>query len=551
MTGVELRGASGCVSVVVAGVLDSLFPGFFEMRGVKQAPAASTVARPAAAANVWISIVVSIISVLALLFVWRPTVVRAQGKPAVAAAASSAATTVHVVKPGETLWSLAARYYGDGHQWQELARRNKLATEGPSPLRVGMKLTVPVPHSASDDAEGRKAAIVAAAPADSSVPRSAVTRAGEGTLESPPPAAAAPRDAAKAAAKAAAADTRGVAAASSLASQTAGKSDAASAGRDPAAAAAAVKLSPGSLAVDPASDTTRLNLTPSTGRFMGGEPGNDSTVRIGLVTPADQKAARKPSEAETVFHRDIPDAEEAERRAQELIQPNRPVPRQAEYETAPFLLEELAAGNAGRVGSRLGTGARGAESVGHNGLIRTEEVEVEAPQGRSYEVGTRLVSYTLSRTPDGKKEVALPTGVLEVVAQGGSGQGTLAVVRQQSGRIEPGQPLLVIEGSAASRGESALLDSPDVNSRIIWMDRKSLLPTLQSFLIFDGGSTQGLRAGDEMALYDRAGAGGAESLIATVRLVRVGEGWSTGIVEKQYDARISSNLVARRFSKMR
>ena len=484
------------------------------MRGVKQAPAASTVARPAAAANVWISVVVAIISVLALLFVWRPTVVRAQEKPATQSAAASAATTTHVVKPGETLWSLAARYYGDGHQWQELARRNKLATEGPGPLQVGMKLTVPVPRGASDDAESRKAAIVAAAPADSSVPR-------------------------------------GGAAASSLASQTAGKSDAASAGRDPAAAAAAVKLSPGSLAVDPAGDTTRLNLTPSTGRFMGGEPGNDSTIRIGLVTPADQKAARKPSETETVFHRDIPDAEEAERRAQELIQPNRPVPRQAEYETAPFLLEKLAAGNAGRVGSRLGTGARGAESVGHNGLIRTEEVEVEAPEGRTYEVGTRLVSYTMSRTPDGKRVIALPTGVLEVVAQGGSGQGTLAVVRQQSGRIEPGQPVLVVEGRAAARGESALLDAPHVKSRIIWMDQKSLLPTLQSFLIFDGGSTQGLNAGDEMALYDQAGAGGAESLIATVRLVRVGEGWSTGIVQKQYDARISSNLVARRFSKMR
>lgn len=47
----------------------------------------------------------------------------------------------HVVARGETLWSIAARYYGDGSQWKRIADANRMA-DG-NRLYVGQTLTIP------------------------------------------------------------------------------------------------------------------------------------------------------------------------------------------------------------------------------------------------------------------------------------------------------------------------------------------------------------------------------------------------------------------------
>ena len=46
--------------------------------------------------------------------------------------------------------------------------------------------------------------------------------------------------------------------------------------------------------------------------------------RIGLVDQSTQAASRKPAEAQTIFHLDMPDAVEAERRTQAALRPNVP-----------------------------------------------------------------------------------------------------------------------------------------------------------------------------------------------------------------------------------
>jgi nucleoid-associated protein YgaU len=50
---------------------------------------------------------------------------------------------IHIVQPGETLYSITAKYYGDGRQWRRIlvANRNRLAD--PKDLRTGMKLIIP------------------------------------------------------------------------------------------------------------------------------------------------------------------------------------------------------------------------------------------------------------------------------------------------------------------------------------------------------------------------------------------------------------------------
>lgn len=51
---------------------------------------------------------------------------------------------IHTVQPGETLYSITNKYYGDGKYWRKilLANRNRLQGD-PRNLKTGMKLIIP------------------------------------------------------------------------------------------------------------------------------------------------------------------------------------------------------------------------------------------------------------------------------------------------------------------------------------------------------------------------------------------------------------------------
>lgn len=504
------------------------------MRAADQAHTSSAVS-PEQAKGLFGRLLLAVIATLALLVVWRPALLHAQEpttQPPAQEAAATANTKVHVVKAGETLWSLAARYYGDGHQWQNLARRNKIPTSGAPALSVGMRLTVP----SKPTVRGANAAEVAAAPADSTVPRVALAKAGEGTLPTPP-----------AAEKPAASK----APAGSLASQTSGKGNAAATARNttargvakPSAPAAAPATVQASAASQPAKDTSRVNLQPQQGTMIG----DMSVRRIGLVDSDAQADSRKASEIVTVFHRDMPDAAEAERRTRAVLRPNTPAPRQAEYDAAPFLVAASQLERGGVIASRVGSpGSSSADAPQR--AIKTDQVELKAPAGLSLKAGDRLVSVTTAEEIAKGQRLVLPTGILEVV-KAEAGKPVLAVVRRQTGRIEQGQRLLPAAGQAGEWVKAQKLDAPDVATTVKWLDTHESLPTLQSYLLLGAGSAQGLKAGDEVALYQRTPGTTADRLTATVRVVRVDRDFASAVITKQYGTDIAVGMVARRFAK--
>src|SRR5258708_4302067 len=50
---------------------------------------------------------------------------------------------MHVVSKGETLWSIALRYYNDGFNWKKIANANNIIN--PTKIKVGTKLIIPMP----------------------------------------------------------------------------------------------------------------------------------------------------------------------------------------------------------------------------------------------------------------------------------------------------------------------------------------------------------------------------------------------------------------------
>ncbi|MDI6711464.1 MAG: LysM domain-containing protein [Bacillota bacterium] len=69
------------------------------------------------------------------------TLSAAAARPTGAPAAPTPTPKVHVVRQGDTLWSLAQKYLGAGTRWREIAKANGVAD--PRQLRVGQRLIIP------------------------------------------------------------------------------------------------------------------------------------------------------------------------------------------------------------------------------------------------------------------------------------------------------------------------------------------------------------------------------------------------------------------------
>ncbi|MCC6929512.1 MAG: LysM peptidoglycan-binding domain-containing protein [Gemmatimonadaceae bacterium] len=76
-----------------------------------------------------------------------PVAARAQQeRPSVTDSAPAQPTRsgrVHVVLPGETLWSLSQRYLGDGHRWEEIVSLNRDVVSSARRLEAGTTLAIP------------------------------------------------------------------------------------------------------------------------------------------------------------------------------------------------------------------------------------------------------------------------------------------------------------------------------------------------------------------------------------------------------------------------
>ncbi len=520
------------------------------MRAAEQAH--QSLIRRSAPARLLSRVAMALLATLVLLFVWRPTVLHAQtaatpraakAQPPArrhavkATAPKDTSTTTHVVKSGETLWSIAARYYGDGHAWRAIARRNGIPTAGEFSMKSGTKLQVP--------SRGAVAAVAAAvqalpAPIDTTTPKVATTPAVVAPVVAVAPA---PR--------------RGGA----LTAQTAEKGDAAATAKTAAGktsvtkkgAVGAGKASTSTLTVAAGTDATPVpDTTTMTTRVMLMPPVKAEHIltrgpaHIGLTDAASRREARSAKDVPTVFMRRVADADEATAAMRAVLQRFQVAPRTGEYVAAPYPVEAARLLNAGRIVRRTGTAA--ASSHDRVWLQLTDEVEITAPVGVTLAVGDRLLAMTTGTRLAPGVLVGTSTGVLQVTHVD-AGRSVRAYVRSQSGAIEQGQALLPLEGAAAPTVRPEPVSGDEVSTTVTWVEPTSLMPSLQTYVLLAGGEAQGIKAGDEFALV-RKGASGAEERVGVVRVVRSGVRGSSAVVIRQASADIAIGVAARRIARM-
>lgn len=97
-------------------------------------------------------------------------------KAAVTEKVSTPQLQIHTVAPGETLWGIAEKEYGDGFKWQEIAKANNITN--PSQLEKGVNLTIPALTPSPAIAESTKPTVI---PTTAPVVQNTVTPVQNGT----------------------------------------------------------------------------------------------------------------------------------------------------------------------------------------------------------------------------------------------------------------------------------------------------------------------------------------------------------------------------------
>jgi LysM repeat protein len=452
--------------------------------------------------------------VLAMLLAWP------QRLPAQATVTASSSGT-HTVRVGETLWSLAARYYGDGHKWRDLAAMNGLAEGGERGIAVGQVLRVPT--STPPLAEAR-AALAEAPP--SRTPRAATTPAGrveprpgdaiEGAV---PPAAEAPKTEAP---KTEAPKTEAPATepAKTEAPKTEASKTEAPKTEAPKTEAPKVEEPTVTAAVAPLSPVPAPRVeTPAASTE---EPRVER--RIGLVRQTDLARARGRDNA-TVFIGPAPFDKDTMSGTiwlsgdETFVAPA--TRRVGEFHAAPIALADSAWRSAGRVNVRaLATGSSAGRGV--HRMQQSDLVEVTLPAGADSTPGTQFVAVTAGSDLGRGARLALPTGVLTLETPRDGVP--IARVRRLYGVIEQGQALLpYVEAPDAPSPETV---SP-VEATVRWITDAPLLPSLLAYLVLSTDEIGEVQTGDRFQLLadDPPGA-----RVATVRVVRVTAEGATAIV---------------------
>ncbi len=80
---------------------------------------------------------------------------------------------VYVVRDGDTLWSIAQRFYGDGFMWPHIYDANKSQIHDPNEIYQGQKLTIPGKAAKAPQMAQRSAPKMAQSPAPQAAAKSA------------------------------------------------------------------------------------------------------------------------------------------------------------------------------------------------------------------------------------------------------------------------------------------------------------------------------------------------------------------------------------------
>ncbi len=182
-----------------------------------------------------------------------------------------------------------------------------------------------------------------------------------------------------------------------------------------------------------------------------------------------------------------------------LVEPA-PVVRQGEYLAAPYVE---------RLGRRRGTGKimgsselEGVASAADPGRYQLfSKIFIAPPAGTAAAEGDRFVAVAEGPEIEGLGRIVIPTGVVRVTKATHYGEAAVAEVVQIFNEVRPGQQLLPYDSTAlALRGQPRPIQGGRWSS-VQWIYSQPVLPAVQSYMVLNVNSRDGVKIGDRFELF--------------------------------------------------
>jgi len=228
-----------------------------------------------------------------------------------------------------------------------------------------------------------------------------------------------------------------------------------------------------------------------------------------------------------------------------------PTIRPGEFYAAPYVERVGGPANAGLI---VGTGeVPGVPlTLAERPLQSHERVFVVVPPGMSSAAGTRYLAVRPGRLLEGVGQIMIPTGVV-AVERAEPGQ---AIEARVMARYEPmliGDQLVTMDAIPANLPRPTAVTGPTTS--VLWIKPEPVLPTLQSYVIVGGGTSSGMRVGDQITFYrprvtDERGIVYPSSDIGVAQILRVTPYASTALIIGQAYAGTSEGTLARVSAKL-
>jgi hypothetical protein len=167
---------------------------------------------------------------------------------------------------------------------------------------------------------------------------------------------------------------------------------------------------------------------------------------------------------------------------------------------------------------------------------------VVPPEGSAAAVRDRFIAYELGSSEEDVGTVVIPIAMLQVVRAPRNDEPAVAEVRELYGSLNADTRVIPLDTTGVGvRGRPvAVPDGAGRNARLLEIQRANVLPSLNSFVLFDLTAADGMKVGDEVSIYRRRvepkgddGPTLPEVEIATAQVVKVTRYGTTARVTSQ------------------
>ena len=155
---------------------------------------------------------------------------------------------------------------------------------------------------------------------------------------------------------------------------------------------------------------------------------------------------------------------------------------------------------------------------------------VVPPEGSAAAVRDRFIAYELGKSNEDVGTVVIPIALLQVVRAPQNDEPAIVEVRELYGSLNADTRVIPLDTTGVGvRGRPVAVPAgAGRNARLLDIQRPAVLPSLNSFVLFDLTTADGIKVGDEVSIYRRRvepkgddGPTLPEVEIATARVVRV------------------------------